>query len=231
MISVEELRSGDLELVGSLPWASNFTYLARLDSEEGPLVVYKPQSGEAPLWDFDSGSLCRREVAGFQVSEAAGWRFVPPTALRQGPLGLGAVQAFVDHDPQLTAFDLAESHPRDLRSVAVFDLITNNADRKAGHVFLDTEESLWVVDHGLCFHIEPKLRTILWDFVGEPIPESDLEALSRIDSSLDESLCRELESLLTPQEIEAFRRRAQRLLEAGTFPPPGPGRPYPWPPV
>ncbi|MDQ4149031.1 MAG: SCO1664 family protein [Actinomycetota bacterium] len=219
---------GDLDILGLLPAASNYTFLAR--RRDGTLVVYKPQRGEAPLWDFPSGTLWRREVAAYAVARAAGWEFVPPTVLAEGPLGIGAVQLFVDHDASITAFELVETHPRELKQIAVFDLLTNNADRKAGHVFIDADGRVWGVDHGLCFHVQPKLRTVLWDFVGEPIPDEDLAAV--------EGVCRAVEQdpslvgdLLAPQEVDALRKRARLIARRGVFPPADHRRSYPWPPI
>jgi uncharacterized repeat protein (TIGR03843 family) len=231
---VDRLRQGDLQVMGRIPWASNYTLLASISFPGEPdelKVVYKPQQGESPLWDFPDGTLCRREVAAYRVCRAAGWDFVPPTTLRDGPAGLGAVQAFIDHDPAITAFELAETHEADLMAVCAFDLATNNADRKAGHVFLDEGGALRAVDHGLCFHEDSKVRTVLWDFVGEHIPAGVLGRLEEAISGLDGELCRDLEGLLAPEEIDALRRRISDLLESGMFPAPGPGRPYPWPPV
>ncbi|MGH2706891.1 MAG: SCO1664 family protein [Actinomycetota bacterium] len=229
----DDLAEGELELLGTLPAASNYTFLAKLRAapQDSGLVVYKPRRGEAPLWDFPSGTLCQREVAAFMVSECARFGFVPPTVLREGPLGVGAVQLFIYHDFSCTAFDLLETHLDDLRRIVLFDLMTNNADRKAGHVFADDSGRVWAVDHGLCFHREPKLRTVLWDFVGEPIPAEDLAGLRLLEASLDGDLERQLRTLLGNEEIQALHKRVRRLLETAVFPGPGPGRPYPWPPV
>jgi hypothetical protein len=222
---------GDLEILGLLPYASNYTFLARVRRNAGTLVVYKPRRGETPLWDFVQGTLCQREVAAHLVAQAAGWSFVPPTVLADGPLGPGAVQLFIDHDPTVTAFKLAQDHGRELQQIAVFDLITNNADRKAGHVFIDAAGRVWGVDHGLCFHAEPKLRTVLWDYVGDPIPETELEAVGRVRMAVDEGSIPRLEELLFPEEIKALKVRAEWLLEHKAFPPPRSGRAYPWPPI
>jgi Phosphatidylinositol 3- and 4-kinase len=235
------LLDGDMELLGLMPGASNYTFLARLLDEKvdgragdaGPdrLVVYKPRRGEAPLWDFPSGTLCQRETAAFEVARAGGFGFVPPTVLRDGPVGIGSVQAFVNHDFGCTAFDLFESHTDDLRRIALFDLVVNNADRKAGHVFPDPEGNVWAIDHGICFHVEPKLRTVLWDFAGEPIAEADRACLRRLDAALAGELAPVLAGLLDPAEVQILRRRVAAVLAAGAFPPPGPGRSFPWPPV
>jgi uncharacterized repeat protein (TIGR03843 family) len=225
-----------MELLGLMPGASNYTFLARLGPEvpeagSERLVVYKPRRGEAPLWDFPSGTLCQREAAAFEVSRAGGFGFVPATVLRDGPAGIGSVQTFVDHDFECTAFDLFETHESDLRRIALFDLIVNNADRKAGHVFPDAQGHVWAIDHGICFHAEPKLRTVLWDFAGEPINEAERACLGRLTEALRGDLAAVLEGLLDPAEVEVLRRRLRALLAAEAFPAPGPGRSFPWPPV
>ncbi|MEX2551711.1 MAG: SCO1664 family protein [Actinomycetota bacterium] len=156
---------------------------------------------------------------------------MPPTILRDGPLGIGAVQQFIEHDPAVTAFDLADDHRRELMQIALFDVIVNNADRKAGHVLIDVQGSIWGIDHGLCFHEEPKLRTVLWDFIGEPIPEQDLLAVEGLLRALEGDLGLSLRSLLEPAELEALERRVRSVVDNKVFPRPGPGRPYPWPPI
>jgi len=231
-----ELLEGDMELLGLMPGASNYTFLARLlgspaDGDPQRLVVYKPRRGEAPLWDFPPGTLCQRETAAFEVSEAGGFGFVPPTVLRDGPVGMGSVQAFVHHDFECTAFDLFESHAGDLRRIALFDLVVNNADRKAGHVFPDLQGKVWAIDHGICFHVDPKLRTVLWDFAGEPIAEADRACLRRLAAALQGDLAAVLAELLDRAEVEILRRRVLAALAAEAFPAPGPGRSFPWPPV
>lgn len=233
-VSIQDLERGELEVEGLLPFASNFSYLAKLCFEGGEpdvRVVYKPLEGEAPLWDFPSGSLCRRETAAFIVSEAAGWGFVPPTVLRSGPLGLGAVQVFIDHDPRITAFDLVDTHPKELLQIAAFDLVVNNADRKAGHVLMDYQGRIWSVDHGICFHVDDKLRTILWDFVDQPLSPPEKEPTRRLLGALDEGLPAQLSPYLDVDEIRALRIRAAKVAELDVFPRPGAGRHIPWPPV
>lgn len=226
-----DLIEGDLKILGLLPASSNYTFLARLQGGAGELVVYKPRKGETPLWDFWPGTLCQREVAAYLTSAAAGWTHVPPTVLRDGPLGPGAVQLFIRHDPAVTAFDLLVDHGNALRRIALFDLVVNNADRKAGHVFIDDAGQIWGVDHGLCFHEQPKLRTVLWDFIGEPIPEEALQLLGVLIEAMKQDLAGELSPLLGPGELKSLAARAERLLREKIFPPPGPGRPYPWPPI
>lgn len=224
------IGSGELEVLGLLPRASNATLLGRVrgGGREG-VVVYKPQRGETPLWDFPRGSLCLRERAAWAVDRALGWGLVPPTVLRDGPAGFGAVQLFVPADPETDVRDLLEERPDELRRIAVFDLVANNADRKAGHCLADVDGRVWSVDHGICFHAEPKLRTVLWAFEGERIPEAlvaDLERLCEEAGVLREAL----RDLLAPDEIDALLRRVDALLRSPRFPSPGPGRHVPWPP-
>lgn len=233
-VSFQDLYSGELEVEGLLPFASNFSYLARLcfeGTEPEIRVVYKPIEGEAPLWDFPSGTLCRRETAAFVISEAAGWGLVPPTVLREGPLGIGAVQIFIDHDPRISAFDLVETHPIQLRQIVLFDLVVNNADRKAGHVLLDHREKVWSVDHGICFHVDDKLRTVLWDFVDQPISAIDKDPIKKLIRALDGDLPARLSPYLNADEIRILRTRAVNVAQLDVFPRPGPGRRFPWPPV
>ena len=231
-LEASDLLEGDLELLGLMPGASNYTFLARLgESDPDRLVVYKPRRGEAPLWDFPSGTLCQREVAAFEVCRAAGFGFVPPTVLRDGPVGMGSVQAFVDHDFDCTAFDLYETNEGDLRRIALFDLVVNNADRKGGHVFPDFDGKVWAIDHGICFHVEPKLRTVLWDFAGQPIPQGDRACLRQLKTAVRGHLGERLGELLDPAELGIFRRRLEAVLAAEAYPDPGPGRSFPWPPV
>lgn len=227
----EDLLRGDLEVLGLLAGSSNYTFLATLGQDPQALVVYKPRRGETPLWDFPLGTLCNREEGAYLVSAAAGWSFVPPTVVRDGPLGPGAVQRFIDHDPGVTAFDLARRHGPELMRIALFDVIVNNADRKAGHVFIDEQGSIWGIDHGLCFHEQAKLRTVLWDFIDDPVPAEELQAVERLREALRCDLGDRLDGLLDPRELSALAGRADWVLDNRVFPPPGPGRPYPWPPI
>jgi uncharacterized repeat protein (TIGR03843 family) len=227
------LSSGTIELKGQFVWGSNFTFLVQVTRGEETLpAVYKPARGERPLWDFPEGTLAQREVAAYILSLALGWDLVPPTVLRpDGPAGPGSLQLFVDADPERHYFAFSEAEKQRLRPVALFDLLINNADRKGGHVLLGESDHLWLIDHGVCFHVDDKLRTVIWDFVGEPIPRELLATLRKARRSLDEgsSLHTELSNLLSADEIDALRGRADRLLRSKRFPPPGVGRPYPWP--
>jgi uncharacterized repeat protein (TIGR03843 family) len=227
------LERGELEPLGLLPRSSNYTFLCRVrDGDDELLAVYKPRAGEAPLWDFPSGTLCLREVAAYVLARALGWPRVPPTVLRDGPRGLGSVQQFLRFDPDHHYFTLLEERPDDFRRVALFDVVANNADRKSGHCLLADDGELFVVDHGVCFSTDPKLRTVIWDFATDPVPSgmlADLRTLaSRLEGGPDAD---RLRALLDEAEIAALRRRLAELVEAARFPEPGPGRPYPWPPV
>lgn len=217
-------------MLGLLPGSSNYTFLGTL-GVDGILVVYKPRRGENPLWDFPSGSLCQREAAAYRVCCGAGWAYVPPTILRDGPHGPGMVQQFIDHDPAFNAFNLAPDYQTELKQIALLDLVINNADRKAGHVLKDGSGRLWAIDHGVCFHTEAKLRTVLWDFIGEPIGDESLQSIESLCEAVSGELAAPLSELLLPEEIEMMRRRAEGILQDRVFPEPGPGRPYPWPPI
>jgi uncharacterized repeat protein (TIGR03843 family) len=227
------LASGELELLGLLPNSSNYTFLARATAgDDQVLVVYKPRRGEMPLWDFPQGTLCLREVAAYVLARELGWPHVPPTVLRDGPEGIGSAQLFVEFDPSQHYFTLEGTHAAEFRRVALFDMVVNNADRKGGHCLLDPNGTIWVVDHGVCFHEEPKLRTVIWEHIGEPIPAEllhDVRALREL--ILVGDLRAELDELLSSDELTALGERIDSVLAAGVFPEPGRGRPYPWPPV
>jgi Phosphatidylinositol 3- and 4-kinase len=226
------LERGDLEVLGLLPRSTNATFLARIrDADREHLVVYKPRDGESPLWDFPEGTLCRREVAAYLVAETLGWPRIPPTILREGPLGLGMVQLFVELDPAEHYFTLRDEDPNAFRRIAVFDAVVNNADRKAGHCLRSPSGEIVCIDHGLCFHGEPKLRTVIWDYMGEPIEPEILRDLERLSEDMRGSLGPALEPLLRPGERAALSERVEDLLRSGRYPEPGPGRPVPWPPV
>lgn len=222
------LEIGDLELLGIMPNASNYTFLARVThGNEATLAIYKPRAGETPLWDFPTGTLCQREVAAWVVSDAIGWNLVPETVLRDGPHGTGSVQAFVDFDPEEHYFTLRDRHQPELSRIAVFDALINNADRKGGHCLLGPDGRIRCIDHGVCFHVDPKLRTVIWDFAGQSIPAALLDDIRGGAGAAIERTA----SLLDPLESKALTDRFARLLEDGTFPVPGVARHYPWPPV
>jgi uncharacterized repeat protein (TIGR03843 family) len=223
------LQHGEAEIQGRMPWSSNGTFLAQLTAgDEAMLAVYKPGQGERPLWDFPRG-LYRREAAAWELSELLGWGIVPETIVRGGPYGEGSMQRFVNADFEEHYFTIYEdeAHHPVLRQFAVFDLLANNTDRKSGHVLLGEDGRLWGIDNGLCFHPEPKIRTVIWEFGGERIPDDLLDAVRDSLPKLDA-----LEALLDEEERDAVRDRGERLLKVKRFPMADPGgRCYPWPMV
>ena len=239
---LEILRKGTAEVHGLFRLGSNDTFLCSLRAESGELqAVYKPVRGERPLWDFPAGTLAKREAAAFEVARLLGWDFVPPTVFRKdGPLGPGSFQEYLDLDLEKNYFLLREEEPEALRRVAAFDVVINNADRKAMHVLRDSSDRIWLIDHGICFHREWKLRTVIWDFAEEPLPEDVMIGLKKITKSEPETrstpgssfrtcLRTVLTPLLTASEIKALESRAEILLKKGIFPLPGPGVSVPWP--
>jgi hypothetical protein len=233
---LELLRDGTLALEGLMPWSSNYTFLGHIgNGPERTVVIYKPIRGEQPLWDFPRGTLARRETAAYLVSRALGWNLVPPTVLRRGPHGLGSVQLFADADQDAHFFTFQQdlAFRRVLQALALFDVVCNNADRKAGHCLAAGPGRIVAIDQGLCFNAEPKLRTVIWDFAGAPIPAdlaADLKQLQRVFNDPKAAALADLTELLNRGEIASLRRRLAELIEEGTFPtPPEDRRPYPWP--
>ncbi|MFN8034667.1 MAG: SCO1664 family protein [Acidimicrobiia bacterium] len=232
--AVDVLRAGEIEVLGRLAWSSNATLLVvvRANGVEMP-AIYKPRRGERPLWDFPDGTLCEREVATYELSAALDWNLVPETVLRDGPLGIGMVQRFVEHDPDEHYFVLLERHVDALRPFAAFDVLVNNADRKGGHVLRSLRRgTLHGIDHGLTFHAQWKLRTVIWDFGGERVAPELLDGVCRMLTDFDSGIARRLDSLLTPFELQALRARAAELVRDGRLPAVDPGyHSYPWPMV
>lgn len=233
------LRTGSLEIVGRLTEASNVTLFCELRSEglaspgEAPPAhcVYKPIRGERPLDDFPAGTLALREVAAYELSAEMGWRIVPPTVLRDGPLGPGMVQVWIKVDEQADIVEMILTRDPRLRRLALFDAIVNNADRKGGHVLPTEDGHLHGCDHGVCFAVEPKLRTVLWGWRGEPLTDEEVACLQALRSSIDDDLGRRLAELLSAPEVAATARRLDRLMAEGRLPMPDPHRPaIPWPP-
>ncbi len=226
--ALELLTRGAITVKGRMPWSSNATFLAEVALEGATaLAVYKPGRGERPLWDFPPG-LFRREVAAWQLSEVLGWGLVPPTVEREGPLGEGSLQLFVAADFEEHYFTLVkrrEHHDR-LRRVCAFDLVANNADRKSGHCVLGPDGVIWAIDNGLCFSAEPKLRTVIWDFAGQPVSADLLAGVARLAEAGPPPA---LAALLAPDEEEALLARAEALLAQRRFPHRSGGRDYPWP--
>lgn len=214
---------------------SNYVYLLTLrDASAGDgYAVYKPKHGEAPLSDFPDGTLYKREYASYLVSEALGWGLVPPTVIRDAelPPGVGAVQLFIVHDPSQHYFTLREDHAEEMKRVAVFDWLTNNADRKGGHCLLAADQRLWFIDQGLTFHQDEKLRTVIWDFQGQPVPTRLASEVANFGNRLreDENLRSQLLELISDAEFSALKERAELISHNGMFPPPPATRPYPWP--
>jgi len=231
------LISGKVEIQGQFVYGSNSTFIAELYHEPLQfLVVYKPDRGERPLYDFARGTLSKREAAAFWVSESLNWDLVPPTVYREDglPLGSGSLQQFIEHDPEQHFFTFSEQEKQRLRPAAVFDLLINNTDRKGGHIFFDEHDHLWLIDHGICFHAQDKLRTVIWDFIGENIPEKlmvDIKSFKEHLISRDK-IFKGLKELLSSKEIDALIARANRLIDNPVFPHPSENqRPFPWPPI
>lgn len=233
---LELLSQGELTPQGSLPYSSNYTILCSVEHNNlQGLAVYKPRRGERPLWDFPRGTLCRREVAAYVVSEALDFSLVPPTVLRNGPHGLGSVQLFIDSDREAHLFTMQKEggFEEQIRQLALLDCLINNADRKSGHCLKGTDGRLWAIDHGICFHTEYKLRTVLWDYVGDPIDDDALDALRSFHQSFQQhdAVAEMIGELLEKDEVRALRRRLDRLINSGVYPSPGHGPNIPWPPV
>lgn len=225
----EVLRCGQITVLGQIAKSSNATFLVEVTHDDVQhMAVYKPEDGERPLWDFEPG-LYRREVAAYLVSEALGWHIVPTTIVRDdGPLGIGSLQVFIEHDPTEHYFTLYgqydELHDQ-LRRIALFDLVINNADRKAGHVLCDADQRLWAIDHGLCFAEALKLRTVIWEFAGERIDDDLVEDIV----VLADNIPQELVAQLAPAEAAALQDRTEELLMVPQYPHDTTGRRFPWP--
>jgi hypothetical protein len=229
------VRLPEMRLAGILHGASNYTFLATLAPHPpaGLHVVYKPARGESPLWDFEAGTLYKREVAAYELSKVIGWPRIPPTVVRRrGPHGVGMVQLFVEADGRHFLGEQSAFRETWMR-VALFDVITNNADRKSGHCLFDADNSVWVIDHGLTFHTDPKLRTVIWDFAGEPLPGDLCGDVERALASIQKGeLSAALGRLLRPAEVDMLRRRLRGVLDPRwRFPEPTSAWSIPWPPI
>jgi uncharacterized repeat protein (TIGR03843 family) len=233
----QTLEKGEISLQGQFLLGSNYTFLVTVKYRDFAYpAVYKPTRGEQPLWDFPEASLAGREVAAYLVSEALGFGLVPLTVLCNGPYGPGSLQQFIEYNPNYHYFNFKPADRQRLRPVVLFDLLVNNADRKGSHVFFQKRtRHLFGIDHGLCFHADDKLRTVLWDFSGESIPEELLVAVRsifQVSDSSTESLTAKLGAYLTGDEIAALRARAEALLANPVFPhPPQDRRSFPYPPL
>lgn len=239
--TLEILRDGEIEVVGRILGSSNNAMFVTVtlpcpDPGEPPRVleaIHKPRIGERPLDDFPDGTLSRREVAAYLVSEASGWDVVPPTVLRDGPFGEGMLQAFIEPDPTIDVIAWINEDDARLRRMAAFDAAVNNTDRKGGHILpIEGGRHVYGVDHGVCFSVTPKLRTVLWAWRGQRLLPDELAGLGRIREALGGDLDTELRALLSRAEVRATMRRVDDLLERGVFPLPSPTWPaIPWPPI
>ncbi|MBX3050878.1 MAG: SCO1664 family protein [Caldilineaceae bacterium] len=232
------LAQGQMEERGLLPYSSNYSFLVTLRGDELELPgVYKPRRGENPLWDFPTGTLCQREVAAYEISAALGWNLVPPTVLRDGTRGIGSVQFFIECDPDIHYFSKQEDarFALPLRQLSLFDFLVNNADRKSGHCLFGADERMWAIDHGICFHSEYKLRSVIWEFSEQPIAPDLLDDLERMQATLADptsELSCALSKLLSRAERAALCGRLERLLALAHHPSPPPHqRNFPWPPI
>lgn len=218
----ELLSDGAVLACEPIPYGSNYSFILSLGERRGPrcLGVYKPRRGEAPLWDFPDGTLYRREMAAFLVSQAIGWRFIPPTVVRDGPYGIGSVQFYVAPEDGGSFFHFRRQHRSELQMITLFDHVVNNADRKPSHLIRDQEGRVWGIDHGLTFHEDWKLRTVIFDFCDQPISPELLGTLRafRSDSARVVALRSQLASLITPREIDVFLERLDFMVARGRFP-------------
>jgi len=231
---IEILQKGSIRLKGQFPFGSNYTFLTSVKYKNSSYrAIYKPQKGEIPLWDFPPDTLANRETATFLISEALSWGYVPPTIIRSdAPFGRGSLQWFIAHNPEMNYFTLPEEIKEDLRPAVVFDMIINNADRKGGHVIIDSRKQIWLIDHGVCFHHQPKLRTVIWDFIGERISDQIIHDLHFLNDKLasNSPLISELEQLLSSQELIALKKRIEHIIRVPFFPVPDKNsRPFPFP--
>ena len=235
--ALSAIENGEMDdEVGLMRWGSNYTFLVNIVRDgRRMMAIYKPRRGERPLWDFPDGTLCNRETAAYLTSKALGWSLVPPTFLRDGTRGIGSVQLFIDHDPEVHYYSFDKSRLiEQLERMAIFDAIANNADRKGGHCIVDDDEHLWGIDHGLTFNASEKLRTVIWDFAGMPIPPAILDDLRVFCARLhdaDDVYTGAMSELLSLIEMRMLKYRVESLLESGVFPLPGPGPNRPWPAV
>jgi uncharacterized repeat protein (TIGR03843 family) len=226
------LHEGEIDLEGRLLDASNVTLLGTLRSVEFEAVcVYKPVAGERPLWDFPDGTLAGREISAYLVSAATGWDVVPPTTLREGPFGPGMVQLWVDGDESVDLPSFVRRDDEGLRRMAVFDAVVNNADRKGGHIIPTPEGHVYGVDHGVCFSVDPKLRTLLWRWAGKRLPDDAVAVLERLADDLRGELGEQLHQHLTRREVRCTQQRVAELLRTRRHPEPNGEWPaLPWPP-
>lgn len=222
------LEHGELEIVAQLVQSSNISFVMQVtDGEDYAWAIYKPLLGEQPLYDFPPG-LHVRERAAYLLAEHLGWHLVPPTVIREdGPFGVGSLQWFIDHRDThyLELIETRRDLDEQFQRIAVFDMLVNNTDRKSGHVLLDAHDHPWGIDHGLCFHEDPKLRTVIWDYAGEPMDPALVAAVEPLIDAVPTAVA----DLLSVEEVEALQRRASRIERLPTFPQPRSHRQFPWP--
>ena len=233
MLSREELLAGQLVVEGRLVDASNATLFGKvlLDDQSRYSVVYKPIAGERALWDFADGNLASREVAAFLISQIGNFNCVPLTVMRDGPFGLGAVQQWIDLDPDSDLIAIGQQSSPAIRNLALFDVVINNTDRKFGHILPISDSEILGCDHGLTFHQEFKLRTVIWHYAGEELDKNEIEKLKALKSQIADESRAALEKLINADEIKALLERIDTLISEG-FPYPSEQWPaVPWPPV
>ena len=225
-----QLELGEIKIEGRLVDASNATlFISIIYEEQTVSAIYKPISGERPLWDFESGNLASRERAAFLISEIGEFNLVPITILREGPFGVGAVQQWIEIDESVDLAEFFRTEDPALRATALFDAVINNTDRKIGHLLPDINGRLYICDHGVTFHHEDKLRTVLWQWAGHPLTGDELNQLNELYARASQNA--ELKELINKEELAALLNRIQRLISTKTFPVPNPEWPaVPWPP-
>ena len=230
------LKSGQITNHELLPGCSNAAFLIDItpdpqNKNDCIKAVYKPKSGERPLWDFSDGTLYKREYAAFLISNHLGWPTIPETVIREGPYGIGSVQLYIDHNPKITYFDLIAEASSGLKEFALFDVLVNNADRKAGHCILDEDKKLWSIDHGLCFHSTLKVRTVMLEFWGSTIEDYFMPKLNNLAENLstNSDLRNNLTNLISEDEIFSLLSRTNNLISKGTLPVLNPYHNIPWP--
>ena len=218
------LTEGEIISHNLLLWGSNYSFLVKVCGQEGVecYAVYKPRDGEAPLWDFPADTLYKREYAAYLLSQVLGWPCIPPTVIREGPNGIGSLQLFIEHDPSSNYFTVREAYRDQLKAFASFDLVANNADRKANHCILGEDNNVWGIDHGLTFHQDLKVRTVIWDFGGEAIPDRYVSDLTTLEKNLStpEGILKEFLDLLASEEVVALTERIRWILSEGVYPEP-----------
>ncbi len=228
LLRTSEILGGEL-----VPQGSNYTFAVQMGAADFQFWgIYKPASGERPLWDFPYGTLHMRERCAFLVSRHLGWHFVPPTVIREGPHGEGSLQLCVPYDGKSNYFTLRAEMRPELPLLAAFDIMVNNTDRKGGHCFRAEDDRVWGIDHGLTFHAEPKLRTVIWDYSGFSLPEERVSDVRRLEDSLEDRHSRlrcEMDALLAPEEVEVFAERVRRFREKPRLPTPEEYRRLCWP--